>query len=151
MTTYNGKCHCGQTAWSAKIPEATTILCHCDTCKYLSGGSYTLNQIIPIDDVKVTQGDLKAYVYKGKSATYTGERLWLTLSGDSGKGVNCYYCPNCTSHAYHVQEVMPDKAIIRTVLLEGGKDFKPAAEIYGKAKMSWEPESAQTFDTMPPS
>ncbi|KAK4956085.1 hypothetical protein LTR66_013398 [Elasticomyces elasticus] len=135
MTSYNGKCHCGQTAWTAKLPEATTILCHCDTCKLLSGGSYTLNQIIPKDDVKVTQGDLKAYVYKG----------------DSGKGVNCYYCPNCTSHAYHVKEAMPDKAVIMTVLLDGGKDFKPVAEIYGKAKMSWEPESAQTFETMPPS
>lgn len=46
---------------------------------------------------------------------------------------------------------MGDKIVVRTVLLDGGKGFKPAAEIFGKAKMSWEPEVAQTFDTLPPS
>jgi hypothetical protein len=56
------------------------------------------------------------------------------------------------THAYHHQEVMgPDMIIARTILLDEGKNFKPAAEIYDKAKMAWEPESAQTFDTMPPS
>ena len=45
----------------------------------------------------------------------------------------------------------PDTIILRTILLDGGKEFKPAAEIFGKAKLSWEPEVAQTFDTMPPS
>lgn len=71
----------------------------------------------------------------------------------TGKGVHCYYCKNCTSHVYHHQEVLgPDKIVLRTGLLdEGIKNFKPAAEIYGKAKLPWEKEVAQTFDTMPPS
>ena len=68
----------------------------------------------------------------------------------TGKPVNCYYCPNCTTHVYHHQTVLGDKLVVRTVLLDGGKDLKPAAEIFGKAKMSWEPEVAQTFDTLPP-
>lgn len=56
-----------------------------------------------------------------------------------------------TSHAYHHQEVMgPDTIIVRTILLDGGKHFKPAAEIYGKAKMGWEPTSATTHETLPP-
>ena len=46
---------------------------------------------------------------------------------------------------------MGDKIVVRTVLLEGGTGFKPSAEIFGKAKMSWEPEVAKTFDTLPPS
>lgn len=45
---------------------------------------------------------------------------------------------------------MGDKLVVRTILLDGGKDLKPGAEIFGKAKMSWEPEVAQTFDTLPP-
>ena len=78
--TYNGTCHCGESSWTAKLPEATTILCHCDTCKLLGGGSYTLNQIIPKSDFEMKKGSLKTYSYKG----------------ESGKSVNCYYCPNCT-------------------------------------------------------
>lgn len=53
--TYNGSCHCGQTQWTVAIPEATTILCHCDTCKALSGSSYTLNQIVDRDAFKVSR------------------------------------------------------------------------------------------------
>jgi hypothetical protein len=53
-----------------------TILCHCDTCKVLSGSAFTLNAIVPRENFKLTKGNLKAYTY----------------SGDSGKSVNCYYC-----------------------------------------------------------
>jgi hypothetical protein len=110
---------------------------HCNTCKALSGGAYTLNQIIPKDTLKFTKGGdaLKTYTY----------------AGDSGKDVNCYYCPNCTTHAYHHQTVMGDKIILRTILLEKASDFGAAAEVYGKDRLSWEKEVAHTFDVMPPS
>lgn len=84
MSTYNGACHCGATEWTASLDKDTSshILCHCNTCKILSGGAYTLNQIIPKDSLKITKGgdSLKNYTYKG----------------DSGNPVHCYYCPNCT-------------------------------------------------------
>lgn len=102
----------------------------------MSGGAFTLNQIVPADSIKFTKGGdaLKKYTYKG----------------DSGNDVNCYYCPNCTSHPYHQQTVMPDKIILRTVLLEQGPEFEAAAEIYGKDKMKWEKEVATTFPVLPP-
>ncbi|KAF2422088.1 hypothetical protein EJ08DRAFT_487322 [Tothia fuscella] len=139
MTTYTGSCHCGQTAWEAKLEkdQASHVLCHCDACKKLSGSAFTLNQIIPKDAIKVTKGadSLKNYKYKG----------------DSGNSVNCYYCPNCTTHAYHHQEVMGDKVILRTALLEKAGSFEPAAEVYGKDRYKWEKEVATTFNVMPPS
>lgn len=70
-----------------------------------------------------------------------------------GKPVNCYYCPNCTSHAYHHQAVNPSKVVIRTALLEGAKDWKPAAEIYAKDTYRWQPAVAApgaVFQTGPP-
>ena len=46
----------------------------------------------------------------------------------------------------------PDTVIARTILLpEGRKNFGVGAEIYGKAKLGWEKEIAQTFETLPPS
>ncbi|KAF2186737.1 hypothetical protein K469DRAFT_572361 [Zopfia rhizophila CBS 207.26] len=141
MTTYQGKCHCGNTEWEAKLEKDQQghILCHCDTCKYLSGSTFTLNQIIPKANLNIKKGEsqLKRYTYYG----------------ESGKPVHCYFCPNCTSHVYHHQLVMGDDTIIlRTGMLEQGlKEFKPAAEIFGKAKLPWEKEVAQTFDTLPPS
>ncbi|MCJ1325188.1 hypothetical protein MMC10_001850 [Thelotrema lepadinum] len=135
MSSYTGKCHCGEVEWSAKVAQEH-VLCHCNTCKLLSGGPYTLNQIIDKNDLQITKGTVKNYTYYG----------------DSGKPVHCYYCPNCTTHVYHHQTVLGDKIIARTGLLDvtGSHNFKPAAEIYGKAKYKWEPEIAQTFETLPP-
>lgn len=46
----------------------------------------------------------------------------------------------------------PDTIIARTALLpEARGKFNVGAEIYGKAKMSWEPKIAETFETLPPS
>ncbi|THX85521.1 hypothetical protein D6D05_02830 [Aureobasidium pullulans] len=140
MSTYSGACHCGATEWTASLDKDTSshILCHCNTCKILSGGAYTLNQIVPKDSLKITKGgdNLKNYTYKG----------------DSGNPVHCYYCPECTTHVYHHQTALgDDKIVLRTGLLsEGRKNFGPAAEIYGKDRFSWEKEVANTFEVLPP-
>ncbi|KAL8736350.1 MAG: hypothetical protein Q9181_002478 [Wetmoreana brouardii] len=135
MSTYKGRCHCGQTEWTVKLDDPSHILCHCDACKLVSGGEFTLNALAAKDDIKITKGTLKVYDYQG----------------DSGNPVHCYYCPNCTSHAYHHQTVLGDKIVIRTALLEGSKDFNVAAEIFGKDRVKWQPEVAHTFEGPPPS
>lgn len=42
---------------------------HCNTCKLLSGGPFTLNQIIPKSDLKITKGSTSTYTYYGDSGT----------------------------------------------------------------------------------
>ncbi|KAK3170145.1 hypothetical protein OEA41_009531 [Lepraria neglecta] len=133
MTTYHGRCHCGQTEWETKIDGDAHILCHCNACKLLSGSEATLNQIANEGDLKITKGSTKTYTYYG----------------DSGKPVNCYYCPNCTSHVYHHQTVLGPKIVVRTGLLQGSKKFPVAAEIFGKDRLSWQPELAKTFSGPP--
>merc|ERR1712137_1245869 len=48
-STYQAQCHCGhhKWEWTLESDKQSHILCHCDTCKVLSGGPYTLNQIVP--------------------------------------------------------------------------------------------------------
>ncbi|KAF3906780.1 hypothetical protein AA313_de0206979 [Arthrobotrys entomopaga] len=137
MVVTNGSCHCGQTQWEITTEETPShVLCHCDACKKLSGGPYTLNTIVPISDVKLTKGELKQYVYKG----------------DSGNEVVCYYCPNCTTHPWHHQKVAGEKYVVRTGLLEGAENFKVAAEVYAKYRYPFQQQIATaSFDIMPPS
>ncbi|KAL1982955.1 hypothetical protein VTN96DRAFT_642 [Rasamsonia emersonii] len=137
MSLIKGRCHCKQTEWTVRLEDKSHVLCHCGTCKYLSGTDYTLNQIIPREDFRLDKGELKAYTYYG----------------DSGNPVHCYYCPNCTAHVYHHQAVNPSKYVIRTALLEGSKDWKPSAEIYAKDRYHWQPAVAPkgaVFQTGPP-
>ena len=136
----------------------------------LSGGAYTLNQIIDKNDLQITKGTVKSYTYHGDSGSLNpnlslqteNRRIWSSViyrssSKDTddlltGKPVHCYYCPNCTTHVYHHQTVLGDKIIARTGLLDitGSNGFKPAAEIWGKARYKWVPEVAQTFEVLPP-
>ena len=44
---------------------------------------------------------------------------------------------------------MSDKAVIRTPLLENSSSWEPAAEVYGKDRLSWEKEVATTHQVMP--
>ncbi|KAI5920761.1 Mss4-like protein [Camillea tinctor] len=118
---YRGSCHCGQVEWLVKLDTAEHILCHCGTCQKLGGGPYSMNQIVHQDDLRIIQGQLKTYTY----------------TGASGNPVNCYYCDNCTSHVYHHQAVMHDKIIVRTMLLDGGGDMEPSAEIFAEGKLPW--------------
>lgn len=47
----------------------------------------------------------------------------------------------------------PDKIVVRTVFLNGYRDFKVPAELYGKDRFSWQKavDGAHTFDSAPPS
>jgi hypothetical protein len=78
----------------------------------------------------------------------------LTFSSPSGKNTDCFFCGNCTASPYHHQHIQgEDKIVIRTGLLKGSDKWgKPIAEIYGKDKLDWQPQTAEhIFDTVPPS
>ncbi|KAH6662594.1 Mss4-like protein [Halenospora varia] len=119
--TYNGSCHCQQIRWTAQLEDAKHILCHCSTCQKLGGGPYSLNAIIDRSELQILSGEPKTYIYVGAS----------------GKEVRCYYCGNCTSHIYHQQEIMGEKIIVRTILLEGGSDMAVGGEIFKEGSLGW--------------
>lgn len=118
---YAGCCHCGALTWTARLEKAEHVLCHCATCRKLGGGPYSCNQIISKDQLVMTKGVPRVYTYKGAS----------------GRDVRCYFCGTCTSHVYHEQDVLPDKVIVRTLLLEGGSDMPATGEIFAEGRLGW--------------
>jgi hypothetical protein len=73
-STYQAQCHCGhhKWEWTLEADKQSHILCHCDTCKVLSGGPYTLNQIVPKSALKITSGgEPSKYSYKGDSGEFS--------------------------------------------------------------------------------
>lgn len=46
---------------------------HCGACKQMSGGAFTLNQIIPRTALQFTKGEdnMSKYTYKGDSGTFS--------------------------------------------------------------------------------
>lgn len=126
-----GSCHCGELKWAAKLDKAEHVLCHCGTCQKLGGGPYSCNQIIAREDLTMLQGEPKVYTYKGAS----------------GKDVRCFFCGTCTSHVYHHQDAMPDKVIVRTLLLEGGSQMPATGEIFAQGRLRWVRDLQDSIDT----
>ncbi|KZM23860.1 carbon-sulfur lyase [Ascochyta rabiei] len=121
---WTGACHCGDVEWEVAIPEEEElrhIVCHCDTCKKLGGGPYSCNYIVPREALSIRKGRTGEYAYKGAS----------------GKDVHCYFCPRCTSHVYHHQDAMPEKVIVRTLLLDGGNELQAGGEIFAEGALGW--------------
>jgi hypothetical protein len=54
---------------------------HCNTCKELSGGTFTLNQIIPKNALNITKGkdNLGKYTYYGDSGMHSLPKTLSTL------------------------------------------------------------------------
>jgi len=36
-----GRCHCGEVQWQAKMPPTIVLNCHCNMCRQLSGADYS--------------------------------------------------------------------------------------------------------------
>ncbi|OCK97828.1 uncharacterized protein K441DRAFT_547080, partial [Cenococcum geophilum 1.58] len=94
-------------------------LCLCRTCQKLDGWPYSCNQIIPKADLNITKEAPSVYA----------------CTGASEKPVQCFYCGDYTSHTYHHQAAMPDKVIVRTLLLDQGKDLPVGGEIFAEGRL----------------
>ncbi|KAH8152478.1 uncharacterized protein LAJ45_03318 [Morchella importuna] len=150
-------CLCGELQWTAHFSKGKMpgqVLCHCVSlfhtphqrdsqaltphpnhqmpCKMFGGGEYTVNMMVPKSDVKMTKGTPKVY-------TYTGE---------SGNPVDCFYCPNCTTHAYHHEKVLGDRYTMHSLLFEDDtlKHRPIEMELFGKHRMPYQPEIAKTYE-----
>lgn len=124
--SYPGSCHCGSIHFNittAMGVPPTHILCHCDTCKKISGAPYTCNYIVTTEHFAISQGKDYLGVYE--------------YQGASGKNVSCFFCKTCTSHIYHVQQRDPSKIIVRSLLLDSGKVMGASGEIFQEGALGW--------------
>ncbi|RPA97245.1 hypothetical protein L873DRAFT_1742456 [Choiromyces venosus 120613-1] len=131
-----GHCHCGQLQWTTHLPTGSLpdkIICHCKNCKAF-GGAYSVNMTVPKEQVEMTKGTPKIYTY----------------TGHSGNPVDCYYCGNCTTHAYHHQRALGDRLTMRPLLWEHemAQEGPVEMEVFAKDRCAFQPIIARSFDVM---
>lgn len=76
--------------------------------------------------------------YEARSRNACGwEETKLIRVCATGKPVDCYFCGGCGSHVYHVQAIMEDRLIVRTLLLDGGPQMPATGEIFAEGRLGW--------------
>ena len=118
--TIEGGCRCGQVRYRAAMDKLPNVYaCHCLDCQTWSGSAFSLQFILPEDQLEVT----------GEPALY--ERT----SPESGRTSRQRACPVCFTRVYNTNSARPGIAVVRGGTLDRSDELKVAAHIWTKRKM----------------
>ncbi|KAJ9605638.1 hypothetical protein H2200_009487 [Cladophialophora chaetospira] len=124
-----GGCLCGRLKYEYTGEPVLKAICHCVTCRHVSGSVFTTNIVVPEGNFKVTSGKPKTYA----------------TTQDSGMTLTYSFCENCGC----VINKIGDAEAFRGVTLivagslddeSGVGDAEPGVEFYVSKRASWLPE-----------
>lgn len=133
---FEGRCQCGEIAYTAEGDPADVLVCYCTDCQRLSGSSFRI--LLPVPAISFT-------LHSGRPKTYV-------KTAESGTRRIQTFCPNCGSPVYSADENSPHTYTLRVGCLDQGAQLSPKCEIWLRSKPPWV-ESARDvlqFEKDPP-
>ena len=111
---FTGGCACGQLTFRAEGRAKRVGLCHCMTCRKISGSAFNAFVVFPMEQVTVS-GDLGS---------------WSVTSGSE----NCF-CPRCGSQVLYRDG--SDEIEIKLGAFDQPNLFTPTYETWTKRREAW--------------
>ncbi|KAH8881373.1 hypothetical protein GQ53DRAFT_735399 [Thozetella sp. PMI_491] len=137
---YQGSCLCGAIQVSATGKPFSVHLCHCTTCKKVTGSDFGSFAMFPKANVTLTASDPSLL------------RVYEDGSSNSGIINDRSFCGKCGSNVRNEHRGWTDYAVIPTGLIEGGKEsLKPMHEFFCIRRAGWLGDAGPTtrYDTIP--
>ena len=137
---FEGGCRCGAVRYRVTAEKLPNVYaCHCRDCQTWSGSAFSLQMILPENQLEVT-----------------GEPTIFELtSATSGRTSRQRGCPACFTRVFNTNSSRPGSVALRAGSLDRSDELKVVAHIWTKRKMagivipegvpSW-PESAPPAD-----
>jgi hypothetical protein len=114
-----GGCRCGQVRYKARLEKLPNVYaCHCLDCQTWSGSAFSLQFILPEDQLEVS----------GEPGLYertTDDRT----SRQRG-------CPTCFTRVYNTNTRRPGMAVVRAGTLDRSDELTIVAHIWTKRKLA---------------
>ncbi len=131
-----GSCQCRAVRYQCTAAPASIYACHCTECQRQSGSAFGTSMLVPRDAFSFTHG---------------APRTWVRTA-ESGRKVDCLYCPDCGTRIVHLPQHSPTMAIIRPGTLDDTKWIRLAGHIWLASRQAWfeAPAGAVTYDRQPP-
>ena len=120
MTKLEGSCHCGAVRFEVTEDFSAVRICHCTTCKKLSGGAGTTNGRARTDTIRVV----------------AGEELIRTYQPDEGSSKS--FCSQCGSNLFGGGWPESESSSVRISAIDSPFDRKPDAHTYVRSVAPWE-------------
>ena len=131
-----GACQCRAVLYRCTSAPVTVYACHCTECQRQSGSAFGTSMLVPREAFSFTDG---------------APRTWVR-TGDSGRKVDCLFCPDCGTRLVHLPQHSPAMAIIRPGALDDTSWIRLAGHIWLRSKQPWfsVPSQAVTYEQQPP-
>ncbi len=121
MSDISGGCLCGAVRYSTTAEPAMIAVCHCADCQKQSGGAFSVNVLVPNDQIAIGGKTLTRY----------------EVNGTSGKNVTRNFCNRCGSPLTTVLEGFGGLAAIKAGTLDDSSWVKPGIQIWCDSVQPW--------------
>jgi hypothetical protein len=116
-----GRCHCGEVAYSAEADPNEVSLCYCRDCQQLSGSTGRVSLRVRAADFVLHGGRLQSYL----------------KTADSGARRVHTFCPTCGAPIYSAAEVDPSTYSLRVGCLAQRDALPPKRQQWMGSKPPW--------------
>jgi hypothetical protein len=115
-----GGCRCGRVRYRAALPALPRVYaCHCLDCQTWSGSAFSLQFILPEDQLQVS----------GEPA------LFELTSPDGSRTSRQRACPVCFTRVYNTNTRRPGLAVVRAGTLDDSDQLQIVAHIWAKRRL----------------
>src|SRR5262245_50425565 len=99
-----GGCQCGQVRYVLSEPPVQVFICHCRECQKQSASAFGISAVVKRTNLRLSAGNVQQW----------------SRPTDSGRVLDCFFCPSCGSRLWHVSQEPSD-----SISLKGGSLDEP--------------------------
>jgi len=110
----HGGCQCGAIRYEFQGEPLRVIVCHCRECQKQSASAFGISVFVPRNRFHVTRGT---------------PRFWSRPT-DSGRTLECAFCPDCGSRVWHQRAGTDDAISVKGGSLDEPVDLRDATHIW---------------------
>lgn len=114
-----GGCQCGKVRYEITGTPLELYVCHCLECRKQSASAFGISVIVRSADVRLMQGALQRW----------------SRPADSGRTVDCFFCPDCGSRVWHGSKDWDETISIKGGSLDEPVDLGAAVHIWTCRKL----------------
>lgn len=116
-----GGCQCGAIRYRVDGDPEMVSICHCTECQRQSGSAFGMTLVVRRDQFSLLHGAPKCFV----------------RATDSGRTMQCHFCPDCGNRIYHVTERAPGEVRLKPGTLDDTRWLQPQAQGWTSRQQPW--------------
>ncbi|KAJ5738116.1 hypothetical protein N7493_001271 [Penicillium malachiteum] len=123
-----GSCFCGNVKYNVSGEPVDKGICHCLSCRKISGSTYTTNLLFAEANFSLISGTLKQ----------------CTAKHENGMVLTLHFCENCGTTIYKTAslDIFAGVIVLLAGTVDGGQGVekaKPKSELWIKYRVDWLP------------